>query len=53
MDNDRIIEKDGVIELNGQFFLQQQDRAQSGFQHLKGEKTLDPEAIRRSGAMSS
>lgn len=46
MDDDRIIEKDGVIGLNGQFFLQQQDRAQSEFQHLKGEKTISPETIR-------
>lgn len=43
----RIVAKDGVIELNGQFYLQQQDRAQSEFQHLTGEKTISQEAIRR------
>lgn len=44
---DRIIARDGVIELNSQFFLHQQDRAQSEFQHLAGEKTIAPEQIRR------
>ncbi|MEZ5722567.1 MAG: hypothetical protein R3D59_13725 [Paracoccaceae bacterium] len=42
-----IIARDGVIELNGQLYLQQQDRAQSELQHLSGEKTIAPEVIRR------
>lgn len=42
-----LIFQDGVIELDGQFFLQQQDRAQSEFQHLTGEKSVPKRMARR------